>query len=222
MSQIFEGNEFAENPEPRALCVLVLDTSGSMSGNPIAELNAGLQRFKSDLVGSPLAAKRVEAVVVTFGGGVKVEGNPTTVENFSAPNLRASGNTPLGAALNTALELIHKRKEESRASGISYYRPWIFVFSDGEPNDAWQEAAEALAAEEDRKGVVVFAVGVDGANFDVLRQVSRKNAPVRMKDVGHFAEMFRWLSNSLQQVSSSRVGDQLRLEPPKDWGVIES
>lgn len=222
MNPIFEGNEFAENPEPRALCVLVLDTSGSMSGPPIAELNAGLQRFKSDLERSPLAAKRVEPVVVTFGGGVRVESPPATVEHFTPPSLRASGNTPLGAALNTALELVAQRKEEYRAAGVSYYRPWVFVFSDGEPNDAWQEAADRLAAEEERKGLVVFAVGVGGANFDVLRNVARKNAPVRLKDVGHFAEMFRWLSNSLQQVSSSRVGEQLRLEPPKGWGVIES
>jgi len=222
MSQIFEGNEFALNPEPRALCVLVLDNSGSMQGQPIAELNAGLQRFKSDLAGNPLAAKRVEPAIVTFGGGVKVAQEPTAVENFNAPTLHALGNTPMGEAIRTALDIIKKRKEEYRSNGVSYYRPWLFLFSDGEPNDEWQSAVSHLAEEEERKGVVVFVVGVDGANFDVLRQVARKNAPVRLKDVGHFAEMFRWLSGSLQQVSSSRVGDQLRLEPPKDWGNIET
>lgn len=221
MSGIFEGNEFADNPEPRALCVLVLDSSGSMQGAPIAELNAGLRRFRDDLAANPLAAKRVEPAVVTFGGGVRVAQMPTVVENFVPPTLQASGNTPMGQAIQTALALIKARKEEYRANGVSYYRPWLFLFSDGEPNDEWQPAAEQLAQEEAAKGVVVFAVGVDGANFDVLRQVARKNAPVRLKDVGHFAEMFRWLSNSLQQVSSSRVGEQLRLEPPKDWGVID-
>ncbi|MER3443279.1 MAG: hypothetical protein C4333_03805 [Meiothermus sp.] len=221
MSGIFEGNEFADNPEPRALCVLVLDSSGSMQGAPIAELNAGLRRFRDDLAANPLAAKRVEPAVVTFGGGVRVAQMPTVVENFTPPALQASGNTPMGQAIQTALALIKARKEEYRANGVSYYRPWLFLFSDGEPNDEWQ-AAEQLAQEEAAKGVIVFAVGVDGANFDVLRQVARKNAPVRLKDVGHFAEMFRWLSNSLQQVSSSRVGDQLRLEPPKHWGVIDT
>lgn len=221
MNPIFEGSEFAENPEPRALCVLVLDTSGSMQGKPIAELSAGLQRFKSELSANPLAAKRVEPAIVSFGGGVRVV-PPTTVEDLNLPTLQASGNTPLGEAIRRALQLTQERKEAYRANGVSYYRPWVFVFSDGEPNDDWQAATDQLAAEEERKGVVVFAVGVEGANFDVLRQVARRNAPVRLKDVGHFAEMFRWLSNSLQQVSSSRVGDQLRLEPPKDWGVIES
>lgn len=221
MNPIFEGNEFAENPEPRALCVLVLDTSGSMQGQPIAELGAGLQRFKSELSANPLAAKRVEPAIVTFGGGVRAV-PPTTVENLSLPKLQASGNTPMGEAIRRALQMTQERKEEYRANGVSYYRPWVFVFSDGEPNDEWQAATDQLAAEEERKGLVVFAVGVEGANFDVLRQVARKNAPVRLKDVGHFAEMFRWLSNSLQQVSSSRVGDQLRLEPPKDWGLIDT
>ena len=64
----FEASEFAENPEPRVPCVLLLDVSGSMSGQPIAELNEGLITLKDTLAADSLASKRAEIAIVTFGG----------------------------------------------------------------------------------------------------------------------------------------------------------
>ena len=63
----FDAAEFALNPEPRCPCLLLLDTSGSMQGAPIAELNAGLVTLKDELMADALAAKRVEIAIVTFG-----------------------------------------------------------------------------------------------------------------------------------------------------------
>src|SRR4029453_8028304 len=67
-----ETVEFAENPEPRCPCVLLLDTSSSMRGAPIEALNEGLRVFKTDLMHDALAVKRVEVAGVTFDSGVKV------------------------------------------------------------------------------------------------------------------------------------------------------
>ena len=56
----FGGAEFAENPEPRCPCLLLLDTSGSMNGTPIQDLNAGLSTFRDAIAADSLALKRVE------------------------------------------------------------------------------------------------------------------------------------------------------------------
>jgi uncharacterized protein YegL len=77
-SSYFDQTEFAENPEPRCPVVLVLDTSGSMQGKPIEELNEGLRAFAAALKGDRLASLRVEVAVVSFGGKVRaldVRGN---------------------------------------------------------------------------------------------------------------------------------------------------
>src|SRR5437667_5531819 len=96
----------------------LLDTSGSMAGAPIAELNAGLVTFKDELAADALAMKRVEVAIITFGP-VKVENDFHTVSNFFPPNLCVSGDTPMGAAIKQGLEMIKQRKEEYRTNGIS-------------------------------------------------------------------------------------------------------
>ncbi len=68
----FGTNDFADNPEPRVPCILLLDTSGSMGGEPIRELNEGLQLYEQELKKDDLAVKRVEVCIITFGGKVEV------------------------------------------------------------------------------------------------------------------------------------------------------
>src|SRR5213595_2100797 len=128
-----EAVEFAENPEPRCPCVLLLDTSGSMRGAPIAALNEGLRTFKKDLAQDTLASRRVEVAVVTFNNEVQVVEDFITADQFEAPTLTAGGQTFMGTGINKALDLLQARKTQYRANGIAYYRPWVFMITDGEP-----------------------------------------------------------------------------------------
>src|SRR5512133_991298 len=78
-SNFFDQAEFAENPEPRCPVVLVLDTSGSMEGTPIQEMNEGLRAFAAAIQADRLASLRVEVAVIAFGGKVRaldVRGTP--------------------------------------------------------------------------------------------------------------------------------------------------
>jgi len=93
LDQVPFGNmEFADNPEPRCACLLLLDTSGSMQGAKIAQLNAGLADFGRQLRADSMAAKRVEVAVVTFGP-VNVVQPFVTADTFMAPDLAADVRT---------------------------------------------------------------------------------------------------------------------------------
>jgi len=221
MPGLEESVEFAENPEPRCPCVLLLDTSGSMQGAPLAALNEGLRTFKSDLIQDPLASRRVEVAVVTFNNEVIVASDFKTADRFEAPVLTAGGQTFMGTGINKALDLLQARKAQYRANGVSYYRPWVFLITDGEPQgeppEQIQRAAERVRADENAKKVAFFAVGVEGANMSTLATVVVR-APMKLIGL-NFREMFVWLSASMQKVSQSQLDEQVALPPP-GWGTI--
>lgn len=213
----FGTDSFADNPEPRCPCLLLLDTSGSMSGAPIAELNTALGTFKDELAADSLAMKRVEVAVITFGP-VKVESTFHTAQGFFPPVLQASGDTPMGSAIKQGLDMIKQRKNEYKTNGISYYRPWVFLITDGAPTDDWQGAAQLVREGETGKSFAFFAVGVEGANIDTLKQISVRD-PLKLQGL-KFRELFLWLSASMKSVSRSTPGDEISLESPKGWAVL--
>jgi uncharacterized protein YegL len=213
----YEDIRLVENPEPRCACVLLLDVSGSMAGEPIGSLNEGITTFRNELVLDNLASKRVEVAVVTFGNGVKVAQDFVTVDKFQPPRLSASGETPMGGAINTALDMIENRKKAYRTNGISYYMPWVFMITDGQPTDMWEQAAKRLQSDVNGKHVTFFAVGVAGANMNVLRQISPR-PPVSLQGL-RFRDMFIWLSSSMSSIAKSRPGDQVELESILGWAT---
>ncbi|MBW4632550.1 MAG: VWA domain-containing protein [Iphinoe sp. HA4291-MV1] len=213
--------EFAENPEPRCPCVLLLDTSGSMQGIAIDSLNQGLQSFKEELIKNSLAARRVEVAIVTFDSHVNVVHDFVTADQFSPPILTAQGLTTMGTGIHKALDLIADRKVQYRANGIAYYRPWVFMITDGEPQgefeDVIEQASRRLQEDEASKRVAFFSVGVDNANMTRLSQIAVRT-PLKLQGL-NFVEMFVWLSASMSAVSHSKVDEQVAL-PPIGWGSV--
>jgi uncharacterized protein YegL len=252
---LLEQAEFADNPEPRCPVVLVLDTSGSMNGAPIQELNQGLFEFGQTLRTDRLTALRVEVALVTFGGTVRVldvrgerserreavPGKPQAlagrpkpkeipfdahqafvgVDYFSPPALEANGGTPMGEAVQRALALLKDRKEIYKQNGLDYFRPWVFVISDGKPTDkGWEAVADQVRLEESRKGLIFYGVGVEKADLKVLARFSEARPPLRLKGLA-FDGLFMWLSKSLAAVANSRPGEQTPL-PPVGWGEVDT
>jgi uncharacterized protein YegL len=227
MSSLADIIGIANPEEPHNATVLLLDVSGSMAEfSKIKQLNEGINIFKKDLTKDELARKRVDLAVVTFGGTVEVVNDFSSIDEFNPTTLGARGQTPMGEAILNAIDLIETRKADYKRKGIDYYRPWIFMITDGEPTDMqpgdplWMRVVENVHGGETSKKFLFWAVGVEPANMSLLKQIAPPNRPPVMLKQGKFAELFEWLSKSQSKVSASRVGDQVSMEPPTAWCTI--
>jgi uncharacterized protein YegL len=200
----FVDAEFIVNPEPRLPCVLLLDTSSSMRGKPISELNKGLVAFKDELMADRNAVKTVEVAIVTFGP-VKLAMDFHTPDAFHPPALEADGDTPMGEAIEFGISILQERKKKYRMNGIEPRRPWFFLITDGAPTDKWQQSATRVHHGEAKRSFLFYAAGVEGANMDVLRQISGKE-PFKLKEL-RFRDLFVWLTASLGSASRLSPGD---------------
>jgi Uncharacterized protein encoded in toxicity protection region of plasmid R478, contains von Willebrand factor (vWF) domain len=214
--------EFPDNPDPRCAVVLLLDTSGSMSGQPIIELNKGLVTFQQKLSQDHLASRRVEVAIITFDSSVNIVQNFVTVDQFNPPYLSATGSTAMGQAIETGLNLLESRKADYRNNGIEYYRPWVLLITDGGPTDNWQNAAQMVRQFAANKKVQFYAVGVQGADMNTLSQIAPTNTPPLMLQGLNFSKLFDWLSNSMSVISASKPGDQTALAPVNAWATIST
>jgi uncharacterized protein YegL len=211
--------EFIANPEPRCPLVFLLDTSGSMAGAPITELNYSLQVFKDELLKDTIASRRVEVAVITFDSSVVIVQDFVSIELFQPPILTAQGGTDMGSGIETALDLIDERKKIYRQNGVVYFRPWIFMLTDGQPTCSYKQAAARIKEAETMRKLAFFAVGVDGANMAILKEIAIRS-PFRLHGL-QFKEMFMWLSASMTAVSKTSMNEKTVLPPPPEgWDQI--
>ena len=220
-------NDYAEettldvtNPAPRCPVILLLDTSGSMatgkSGeSPIDELREGFRQFLRETSDDETASMSVELEVITFGGEVEIAAPfaPVNVINDNPPSFNADGRTPMGEALTLADKELKERRRLYKNKGISSYKPWVILMTDGEPNDDWEEPASAMRAYGEKEKMQYIGIGIgEEANFDTLRRILPAHpGPVKLKGLC-FREFFSWLTDSLKSVSGSSVEDQDKIQ----------
>ncbi|MDF9800549.1 uncharacterized protein YegL [Catalinimonas alkaloidigena] len=211
--------ESPENYEQKCLCVLVLDVSFSMQGNPIDELQKGLEDFYSDILEDSTTANRLEVSIITFGSNISILIEPSLAENFSVPNLTLDGSTKLVDGVREGIAKVEDRKQWYKDTGQPYYRPWVILITDGEP-DSDQDVdglSKEIRVSVENKKFFFFAIGVEGANMDTLKKISSTQMPPSKLQGLKFSEFFKWLSASMTIVTSSKDGDQVNLPSPEDW-----
>lgn len=222
--------ELVENPTARLPVCLVLDTSASMTGKPINELQEGVNTFFTELLADEVAKYSAEVAVVTFGGDVDMPVDFAAVTSQTVPSLRAGGMTPMGEAVEKALDLLNTRKEEYKRAGVDYYQPWLVLMTDGAPTDNISRASQLVDDLAKTRKLSVFAIGVgEEADMKELGRLSgwwfpegqspQRRPPLKLRGL-EFSKFFVWLSASVSRISSESVpGDEggVKLDPVAAW-----
>jgi uncharacterized protein YegL len=204
------------NFQPRCPCLLLLDTSSSMRGKPIDELNAGVRVLYDSMVGDVVARDRIELAIVTFGrGGVQTVQTFTNPKPDQCPTLEVDGYTPMAQAIQTGLDLLGARMRALKLEGIKVYKPWVVLITDGGPTDekdAITAAFSRIQSEQENGRFVFWAFGVQGADMRMLNTLGGPRA--LMLEGVNFRALFTWISSSLSSVSQSQPGGAIQLTPP--------
>lgn len=225
MGSVVNEDDLVDNPTARVPVCLCLDTSGSMDGEPINELNSGIRQFYEEIRADETAMYAAEISIVTFGGNdaERIKDFATLGVSESAPALDSGGGTPMGEAVNMALDMLEARKQQYKDAGVDYYQPWLVLMTDGMPNGDAGELSRSIRRTVEMingKKLTVFPIGIGGeADMDTLQKFSPKRKPLRLQGL-KFKEFFAWLSKSVSKTSQSIPGESVPLDPTGDWGEL--
>jgi uncharacterized protein YegL len=211
--ETFDTPKIAAPNEAHLACVLLLDTSGSMSGSPIGSLNQALQDFKEKVSLDEMAKKRVDIAIVEFNDKARVVQDFTPISEMSSITLQAKGNTSMGAGINMAIDMVKERNRFYNSFGTPVFKPWIFMITDGAPTDDITEAAQRIKEEESkgtRGRLKFFALGVSDYDKETLFKLTPR--VMELKDTD-FSGIFNWMSESMVAISLSRVDEEAKLTP---------
>lgn len=223
------AGESAQNLEQKCLCVLVLDVSGSMRGSKLDSLNKGVRDFFTQIQTCDGVAEttvdQLEIAIIQYDEEVRILRDPKLLEEGELPpTLTERGSlTETVMAMEEAIKLVEDRKAFYKSTGQSYYRPWIIVMTDGEPQGvkATPEDLDAIArrvAEESKnKKYMMMGIGIgENANMALLSKMVGGKA--LKLDGLKFGEFFSWLSASLSVVATSKGGDKIDIsQGASDW-----
>lgn len=207
------GNEMLSPNEPHLACVLLLDTSYSMSGEPIENLNASINRFKNETSMDPMAQRRVDIAIVEFNSSANVVQKFVPISNLEPVKLVARGSTNMAQGIHVAIDILKERNRLYASMGTPCFKPWIFMITDGGPDSIEElEIASQRIRDEEAKGthgkLKFFSLGVRGYNKEVLSKLGTRH--MELIDVD-FSTIFDWMSESMVAISVSHPENEAPL-----------
>jgi uncharacterized protein YegL len=196
---------------------LLVDTSGSMQGEPIQSVNVGLRSMVNALRQDPYALESVYLSLITFD----IEANEifplTSLEKVQIPEIVVpqSGATFLGAALELLINRVDKEVIKSSPDKKGDWRPLLFIMTDGSPADL-QTFRDMIPEIKKRNfGNVVACAAGPKAKDILLKELTPNVVHLDTTDSATFSQFFKWVSASVSIGSSSAgVSDPTHLPPP--------
>ena len=176
------------------------------------KIHEGLKNFYDAILDDDMACDSCESAIVTFNDRAKLYEGFSSVEEKSVPNFSSliGGNTNVSPAIRMALDLLAKQKEFYKNNKISYFQPWLVLFTDGLPTDDVSAIKRELMQmqDDDKLSVYTMALSDDPDLLNALRGFSKKQ-PIRCADPKEIQRFFDFLAKSVSVVAAGGI--------PKDF-----
>ncbi len=197
----------------------LLDTSGSMYGEPIQALNNALSGMISTLRMDAQALDSLWISIVTFDREVRELVPLTELVSFQLPEITCpqSGPTHTGKAL----EVLHHKVKTDIIKGSSTqkgdWKPLLFLFTDGKPNDLMLYREMIPQIKSLNFGAIVCCAAGKLADDSLLKELTDSVIHLDNADSSTLKQFFKWVSDTIEQGNKSQgTGETLILPPPPD------
>lgn len=181
---------------------ILLDTSGSMYGEPIEAVKNGVQVLVSSLRDDPYALETAYLSIITFNTTAQQLTPLTELASFQQPNIEASGCTSLGAALTLLAQKVDQEVTKTTPEVKGDWKPLVFIMTDGNPTD---DITQGVADIKSRKlGMVVACAAGKAADANVLKRITDSVVSLDTADSTTIKSFFKWVSASIS-TSSMKV-----------------
>jgi len=198
--------------------IFVCDRSSSMEGDRIAQLNNALQQFYEDIKKQDLLKKNIQVAFVAFDSKIDIIGFQKIEANSQAPQFTAQNMTNMAEALQTSQKLIPQNLK---------VKPVVILITDGKPNEGTEQSTKD-AAKNIREKAYFEALGVNGADFDFLKEVTdhkNNNTAFRKLNDNNFTSFFKSVTSGLTKYIELSTPNPKRLGmtrpkftiPTGDW-----
>jgi uncharacterized protein YegL len=196
---------------------LLLDTSGSMKGEPIESVKVGLEAMIASLWQDPFALESVYISIITFDREVKQIMPLTELENMQLPLIETpdSGPTHLGAALEMLCHKVDSEVQRSTPEKKGDWMPLLFVMTDGKPSDLQKYNRIIPEVKKRHFGSIIACAAGAKADTQSLELLTTQVYSLDTTDSATFRQFFKWVSASLS-VGNRSMGttEELILPPP--------
>ena len=205
---------------------LLLDTSGSMTGEPIEAVKNGVQMMVHSLRQNPQAIETAFVSIITFDSEAKQLIPLTDLASFQTVDLKAAGTTALGAALSLLAGKLENEVTKTTLEQKGDWKPIVFIMTDGVPTDDWQAGFQKLKAV--KKGLIVGCAAGNNADDKVLKEIADQVLRLSNTEADSIGKFFQWVSASIATTSTKveETGIDLtkkdQLPPPPSELVIVS
>jgi len=183
---------------------LLLDTSGSMTGEPIEAVKNGVQMMIHSLRQNPQAIETAYVSIITFDSDAKQIVPLTDLASFQMVDIKAAGVTSLGSALELLADKLETEVTKTTLEKKGDWKPMTFIMTDGVPTDDWQRGLSKLNSVN--KGLIVGCAAGSGADDSVLKQITESVVRLDNADSESIAKFFQWVTASIS-TSSTKVED---------------
>jgi uncharacterized protein YegL len=195
---------------------LLLDCSGSMTGEPIEATRQGVRALLSDLRSDPQALETAYLSVITFASSAQQVCPLTELLTFQEPTLDASGSTALGEALTLLEQCVSKEVRKATPQQKGDWKPLIFLMTDGQPTDSWESAADRI--KKARVGNIIACAAGPGADSNMLKRITEIVVELNNLQPDTLKAFFKWVSSSIkttsQNVAQQPADAPVNLPPP--------